>query len=56
MSIERLGAAAHRIEAMTKSTTAPVNSFTWPKRRVSQPVSGTEMPFATANEVITQVP
>jgi len=41
---------------MTKSTTAPVNSFTWPKRRVSQPVSGTEMPFATANEVITQVP
>ena len=41
---------------MTKSTTAEVNSFTCPKRRVSQPVRGTEIPLATANEVITHVP
>ncbi len=33
-----------------------MNSRTCPKRRVSQPVSGTEMALATANEVITQVP
>ncbi len=41
---------------MTNSTTDRVKSFTWPKRRVSQPVSGSEMAFATPNEVITQVP
>src|SRR6516165_2686642 len=56
ISSERFGASAHIMEAMTKSTIAAVNSFTWPNRRVSQPVSGTEMPFATAKEVITQVP
>src|SRR5215472_14114608 len=56
ISSDSVGARAHIAEAMTKSTIAEVNSFTWPKRRVSQPVSGTEMPFATAKEVITQVP
>ena len=33
-----------------------MNSRTWPKRCVSQPVSGTEIALATANEVMTQVP
>ncbi|MNP13725.1 hypothetical protein D3C76_1060180 [compost metagenome] len=32
------------------------NSFTSPKRRLSQPVSGSAMALLTANEVITQVP
>ena len=41
---------------MTKRITEAVNSFTCPKRRVSQPVSGREMALATPNEVITQVP
>ena len=45
--------------ATTRSRTAgccAVNSRTWPKRCVSQPVSGTEIALATANEVMTQVP
>jgi len=41
---------------MTNSTTEAVNSFTCPKRRVSQPVRGSEMALATPKEVITQVP
>ena len=40
----------------TQIVTLAVNSRTWPKRCVSQPVSGTEIAFATANEVMTQVP
>ena len=56
MRSDRLGARAHRKEAMTNSTTEAVNSFTCPKRRVSQPVSGSEMALATPKEVITQVP
>lgn len=32
------------------------NSFTSPKRRLSQPVSGSAMALLTANEVMTQVP
>ena len=32
------------------------NSFTSPKRRLNQPVSGRAMALLTANEVITQVP
>ncbi|MNS33366.1 hypothetical protein D3C72_654780 [compost metagenome] len=32
------------------------NSFTSPKRRLSQPVSGSAIALLTANEVITQVP
>src|SRR5450631_1803279 len=51
-----LGASPHSHDAMTKRSTLPVKSRTWPKRCVSHPVSGTEMPLATANEVITQVP
>ena len=33
-----------------------MNRRTWPKRWVSQPVSGTEIALATANDVITHVP
>ena len=33
-----------------------MNSRTCPKRRVSQPVSGSEMALATPKEVMTQVP
>ena len=33
-----------------------MNRRTWPKRCVSQPVSGTEIALATANEVMIQVP
>ena len=40
----------------SNSTTVARNSRTLPKRCDSQPVSGTEIAFATANEVITQVP
>jgi hypothetical protein len=50
------GASPHMKEAMTNRKMASVNSRTWPKRRVSQPVSGTEIAFATPNEVMTQVP
>src|SRR5215469_15059022 len=50
------GARPHRSEATTNSTTVARNSFTLPNRCDSQPVSGTEIAFATANEVITQVP
>ena len=46
----------HSHEAMTKHSAASVNSRTAPKRWVSQPVSGTAMALATANDVITQVP
>src|SRR5215470_17274455 len=50
------GARPHRSEAVTNSTTVARKSRTLPKRCDSQPVSGTEIAFATANEVITQVP
>ena len=56
MSVENVGASAHRKEAITNSSTEVVNSRTCPKRRVSQPVSGSEMALATPKEVITQVP
>ncbi len=46
----------HSQELATKSSTESTNRRTWPKRCVSQPVSGTVMALATANEVITQVP
>src|SRR5690606_24180803 len=55
-SVDRLQAAPHRNEASVNSSTDATNTRTTPKRSISQPVSGTEMPFATANEVITQVP
>src|SRR5258706_14005250 len=51
-----LGASPHSHDAITNSSTLAVNRRTWPKRCVSQPVSGTEIAFATANDVITQVP
>src|SRR5580765_4021893 len=51
-----LGASPHSHDAITNSSTLIVNRRTWPKRCVSQPVSGTEIAFATANEVMTQVP
>src|SRR3569833_2550272 len=56
MSNPMLGANAHRNEETTNRITADMNSFTCPKRRVSHPVSGSEMAFATPNEVMTQVP
>jgi hypothetical protein len=34
----------------------PRNSLNWPMRCVSQPVSGTEIALATANDVMTHVP
>lgn len=46
----------HRNEASTNSNVAQTNSFTSPKRRLSQPVSGKAMALLTANEVMTQVP
>ncbi len=52
----RLGASAHRNDASTNRNTDAVNSFTCPKRCDSQPVSGSEIAFATPNEVMTQVP
>src|SRR5436853_7816955 len=51
-----LGARPHSHDATTNSSTLAVNRRTWPKRCVSQPVSGTEIALATANDVITQVP
>ena len=51
-----LGAMPHSNDASTNSRMAPTNRRTWPKRCVSQPVSGTEIALATANEVMTQVP
>ena len=51
-----LGASPHSHEATTKSRMLATKSRTGPKRWVIQPVSGTEMALATANEVITQVP
>src|SRR4029079_15496066 len=43
-------------EATTNSRMLVTNRRTGPKRCVSQPVSGTEIALATANEVMTQVP
>src|SRR5438552_14114203 len=50
------GASPHSHDMTTNSSTLPVNRRTWPKRCVSQPVSGTEMALATANDVMTHVP
>ncbi len=41
---------------MTNRMIDVTNRRTWPKRCVSQPVSGTEIAFATANDVMTHVP
>jgi len=45
-----------RNEASTNRIVAHRNSFTSPKRRLSQPVSGSAIALLTAKEVITQVP
>src|SRR5579859_3691818 len=45
-----------RKDASVKSRTEPTKVLTMPYRIISHPVSGTDAPFATANEVITQVP
>src|SRR3954464_1389201 len=45
-----------RSEATMKSAVVARKRRTCPKRSVSQPVSGTEIAFATANEVMGQVP
>src|SRR5690606_40176322 len=50
------GASPHSQDDSTNSRTLATNRRTWPKRWVSQPVSGREIALATANEVITQVP
>src|SRR5581483_4075665 len=49
-------AMPQRSEATTNSAVVARNRRTCPKRSVSQPVSGTEMAFATANEVMVHVP
>src|SRR3546814_1694811 len=46
----------HSHDETTNNNTDRTNSRTCPKRWVSQPVKGTVMALATANEVITQVP
>src|SRR6187431_2714057 len=51
-----LGARPQSHDAITNSRMLPTKRRTGPKRCVSQPVSGTEIALATANEVITQVP
>src|SRR5512135_3082505 len=56
ISVDSDGASPHRNDEMTKSSTDAVNSRTCPKRRVSQPVRGSEIALATPNEVMTQVP
>ncbi len=52
----RLQASPHNKEARVKSTTETTKVRTTPKRCMSHPVKGTDTPFATAKEVITQVP
>src|SRR5689334_5365826 len=49
-------ARPQRNDAATKSAVVARKRRTCPMRCVSHPVSGTEIAFATANEVMTQVP
>jgi hypothetical protein len=56
MSEGRLQASPQSKEAMVNSTTETTKVRTTPKRCMSHPVRGTDTPFATAKEVITQVP
>src|SRR3546814_13351569 len=46
----------HSHDETTNNNTDRTNSRTCPQRWVSQPVKGTVMALATANEVIPQVP
>ena len=43
-------------DATVKARTARTKTRTTPNRPISQPVSGTAMPFDTAKDVMTQVP
>src|ERR1700730_4681071 len=52
----RLQARPHSREATVHRPTEITNARTTPKRCMSHPVSGTDTPLATANEVITHVP
>ena len=52
----RLQAMPHRKDAAVKHSTENTNVRTTPYRPISQPVSGTPMPLATAKLVMTQVP
>src|ERR1700686_936601 len=52
----RLQANPQSREGMVNRATDMKKVPTAPKRCMSHPVSGTDTPFATANEVITQVP
>src|SRR5271167_571224 len=52
----KLQASPHSSEAMVNSTTETTKVRTTPNRCINQPVSGTDTPLATANDVITQVP
>ncbi len=54
--VGRFGAIPHSQEASTNSRIAVTNRRTWPKRWVSQPVSGIDTALAAAKIVITQVP
>ncbi|CAB3775266.1 hypothetical protein LMG29542_08648 [Paraburkholderia humisilvae] len=51
-----MGARPHIHDEITNSTIDAIKSRTWPIRSVSQPVSGTEIALATANDVMTHVP
>jgi hypothetical protein len=52
----RLQDSPQSSEASVKASTDSTKVRTTPKRCMSQPVSGTETPLETANEVMTQVP
>ena len=56
ISMPMLGASPHAHDDSTNKMIDVMNRRTCPKRCVSQPVSGTEMALATANEVMTHVP
>src|SRR5664279_5308633 len=51
-----LVASPHSHDPRTNSSVDSMKSRTGPKRWVSQPVSGTAMALATANDVMTHVP
>jgi hypothetical protein len=51
-----VGAMPHSHEASTNEKIEATNRRTWPKRCVSQPVSGMETALAAANTVMTHVP
>src|SRR5580658_8269736 len=46
----------HRNDAMVNKRIDIAKVRTMPNRRINQPVSGTDTPFATAKEVMIQVP